>query len=83
MPRPPEPGCYAITRRDGLAIIVMYVDGGRLVEMLGPVQTSHRPRRRTTRYLGETYGAVVREAEHRRRLAMAHAAMEAYGAAQL
>jgi hypothetical protein len=77
MPRPPEPGCYAITRRDGLAIVVMYVDAGRLVEMLGPIQTTRRPRRRTTRYLGETWGAVVQEVERRRR---ARLLLAAYGA---
>jgi hypothetical protein len=77
MPRPPEPGCYVITRRDGLAIIVMYVDAGRLVEMLGPIQTARRPRRRTTRYLGETWGAVVQGAERRRRERLL---LAAYGA---
>jgi hypothetical protein len=57
-------GVYLTTRRDGLALLVMYVND-RPVEVMG-MQTRARPKRRTTRRLGDTITGVVEENRRRR-----------------
>jgi hypothetical protein len=57
-------GVYVTTRRDGLALLVMY-SGGRPVEVMC-AQSSRRPKRRTTRRIGDTITSVLDEIEQRR-----------------
>jgi hypothetical protein len=58
-------GVYVTTRRDGLALVVMYLDD-RPVEVLC-AQTERRPGRRTTKRIGDTITSVLDEVARRRR----------------
>lgn len=59
-------GCYVVTRTDGAAMIVQW-HAGRVVECMG-TKASARPKRRTTRRLGDSWAQVLRKHEEERRM---------------